>query len=399
MRKTIAMYADKLDLLPPYLFSKLDEAKEAAVNKGVDVIDIGVGDPDQPTHSHIVESLLMAAKDPKNHRYPSYVGMLSFREAVSDWYRKVKKVDLDPKNEVLALIGSKEGIAHTPFAFLNRGDIALVPDPAYPVYYNSTILADGIPHIMPMLEENDFKPSFDDIDSKIVKKAKLLFINYPNNPTSATADKSFFKEVVDFAKDKDIIVCHDNPYSEITFDGFEAHSFLSVEGAKDVGIEYYSLSKTYNMTGWRVGAACGNSEILGGIGKIKTNVDSGLFQAIQVAACAALTGPQGCVYEMNKMYKDRRDVLIRGLDGIGLDAKVPKATFYVWAHIPNGYDSISFSSLLLEKAGVVATPGVGFGSHGEGFLRFALTEPVERIKEAFDRIENLDFSSSSFSSV
>ena len=391
MRKTMAMYAERLKPLPPYLFSKLDDAKEAAIKKGADVIDLGVGDPDQPTHPHIIESLLMASKDPKNHRYPSYVGMLSYRQAISDWYKKVKKVDLDPKKEVLALIGSKEGIAHTPFAFLNRGDVALVPDPAYPVYYNSTILADGVPHIMPLLEENDFKPVLSDIDPKIAKKAKLLFINYPNNPTSATADKSFFKEVVDFAKENNVIVCHDNPYCEITFDGYEAHSFLSVEGARDVGIEYYSLSKTYNMTGWRVGAALGNPEILAGIGKIKTNVDSGLFQAIQEAAITALTGSQNCVKDSNKMYKERRDTLIQGLKKVGLSANTPKATFYVWTHVPKNFDSISFSTLLLENAGVVATPGVGFGKHGEGYLRFALTESVERIKEAFERMESLDF--------
>ena len=385
------MYSDRLKPLPPYLFSKLDDAKEAAIKMGVDVIDLGVGDPDQPTHPHIIESLLLAAKDPKNHRYPSYIGMPSFREAVSDWYKKVKKVDLDPAKEVIALIGSKEGIAHTPFAFLNRGDVALVPDPAYPVYFNSTILADGIPHIMPLIEENDFKPVFEDIDSNIAKKAKLLFINYPNNPTSATADKSFFKDVVDFAKDNGIIVCHDNPYSEITYDGYEAHSFLSVEGARDVGIEYYSLSKTYNMTGWRVGAALGNPDVLAGIGKIKTNIDSGIFQAVQVAACEALNGPQDCVQDKNRMYKERRDAVICGLNKMGWGARVPKATFYVWAHSPAGYDSILASGLLLEKAGVVATPGVGFGKHGEGFLRFALTESVERINEAFERMESLDF--------
>ncbi|MDY6964467.1 MAG: LL-diaminopimelate aminotransferase [Halobacteriota archaeon] len=384
------MYSERINLLPPYLFSDIDEAKSAAIGKGIDVIDLGVGDPDLPTPTHIIDSLYEAAKNSENHRYPSYIGMLSFREAVAEWYEKTKGVSLDPKSEVLTLIGSKEGIAHAPFAFINSGDVVLVPDPAYPVYNNSTILADGIPHVMPLTSENDFKVDLEAIGPDTARKAKMMFLNYPNNPTSATADESFFKEAVDFAKDNEIIICHDNPYSEITFDGYKALSFLTIDGARDVGIEFNSLSKTYNMTGWRVGYAVGNEEILNGIGQIKTNIDSGLFQAVQEAGITALTGPQDCISKNVEVYKERRDTLVQGLKALGWDMQVPKATFYVWARVPDDeYDSIGFSKILLEEAGVVATPGVGFGKYGQGYLRFALTEPVERMKEAIERIGRL----------
>ncbi|MFA4935400.1 MAG: LL-diaminopimelate aminotransferase [Candidatus Methanoperedens sp.] len=382
------MYADRINSLPPYLFAAIDKAKAEVIKKGVDVINLSIGDPDLPTPQHIVEAMKKSLDNPARHRYPSYEGMLSFRTAAAKWYKKTMNVELNPEDEVLTLIGSKEGIAHIPLAFLNPGDVSLVPDPAYPVYNIGSILADGKPYKMPLLAENDFLPDLDAIPSNIAKKAKLMFINYPNNPTSAIASLKFFEEVVDFANENDIIVIHDNAYSEMTYDGYKAPSFLNVSGAKDVGIEVHSLSKTYNMTGWRLGFAVGNRDILAGLGKVKTNVDSGAFEAVQEAGIAALTGPQDCVHEMNAIYKERRDALLVGLGELGLPVKPPEATFYVWAHVTGS--SSEFAKLLLEKAGIVATPGAGFGEYGDGYVRFALTQTVERINEAVDRMRKLD---------
>ncbi|MEM2934219.1 MAG: LL-diaminopimelate aminotransferase [Methanocellales archaeon] len=382
-------YANRINALPQYLFAAIDELKQQKIKEGVDVIDLGVGDPDRPTPKHIVEAMCQAVLDPKTHRYPSYVGMLSFREAVAEWYKKTFKVDLNPEKEIISLIGSKEGIAHLPLAFINPGDIALVPDPAYPVYKIGTILASGRPYTMPLLEQNDFLPDLNLIPGRIARKVKLMFINYPNNPTSAVASKAFFKAIVDYAKEHGIIVVHDNAYSEITYDGYKAPSFLEVEGAREVGIEYHSLSKTYNMTGWRIGFAVGNSEILSGLGKVKTNVDSGVFEAIQIAGIAALKGDQKCVEEMKKNYQNRRDLLLEGLKKIGLKAKKPLATFYIWAKIPEQYSSMEYTKLLLDKAGIVATPGVGFGEFGDKYIRFALTKDAAKIKEAVERMEKL----------
>ncbi len=382
------MYASRINSLPPYLFAAIDKAKAEAVKKGVDVINLSIGDPDMPTPSHIVEAMKESVCKPERHRYPSYEGMRGYREAAAKWYKKTFNVDLDPEDEVLALIGSKEGIAHIPLAFLNPGDISLVPDPAYPVYNIGSILADGRPFKMPLLKENDFLPDLASIPSGIARKAKLMFFNYPNNPTSATATTKFFEEVVDFANENDILVIHDNPYSEMSYDGYRAPSFLNVNGAKDVGIEMHSLSKTYNMTGWRIGFAVGNREILAGLGKVKTNVDSGAFEAVQEAGIAALLGSQDCVREMNRIYKERRDALLIGLRDIGLDVNSPKATFYVWAGVKG--KSFDFTKRLLEKAGIVATPGVGFGEYGEGYVRFALTQSVDRIYEAVERMRKLD---------
>jgi LL-diaminopimelate aminotransferase len=326
--------------------------------------------------------------NPARHRYPSYEGMLSFRDAAAKWYKKTMNIDLDPENEVLTLIGSKEGIAHIPLAFLNPGDVSLVPNPGYPVYNIGSILADGKPFKMPLLEENDFLPDLDAIPSDVAKKAKIMFLNYPNNPTSATATAKFFEEVVDFANEYEVLVIHDNAYSEMTYDGYKAPSFLNTSGAKEVGIEMHSLSKTYNMTGWRLGFAVGNRDILAGLGKVKTNVDSGAFEAVQEAGIAALSGPQDCVHEMNRVYKERRDALITGLNELGLDVKPPRATFYVWARVKG--KSLDFTKMLLEKVGIVATPGVGFGEYGEGYIRFALTQSVERINEVVKRMRKLE---------
>ncbi len=385
------MYADRINSLPPYLFAAIDKAKQEAVKKGVDVINLSIGDPDMPTPSHIVEAMKNSVKNPARHRYPSYEGMLSFRTAAANWIKKTMNVDLNPEDEVLTLIGSKEGIAHIPLAFLNPGDISLVPDPAYPVYNIGSILADGKPYKMPLLAENGFLPDFDVIPSAVAKKAKLLFLNYPNNPTSATASLKFFEEAVDFANENNVLVIHDNAYSEMTYDGYRAPSFMNVSGAKNVGIEMHSLSKTYNMTGWRLGFAVGNRDIISGLGKVKTNVDSGAFEAVQEAGIAALSGPQDCVQEMNMVYKKRLDAFLNGLKELGFGIMPPKATFYVWVHVKGS--SLDFTKLLLEKAGIVATPGIGFGEYGEGYIRFALTQPVERINEAIERMHRLDLKS------
>lgn len=384
------MYAKGISSLPPYLFAEIDERKRETEKKGVDIIDFGIGDPDLPTPPHIVEAVCNAAKDPSNHRYPSYEGMLSFREAVATWYKQRKHIKLDAEDEVLTLIGSKEGIAHSAFAFLNPGDIALVPDPAYPVYNNAAIMANSTPYSVPLTEAHGFKPDLECIDKGIARRAKIMFLNYPNNPTAATAEKSFFKEVVDFAHDYEILILHDNPYSELTFDDYEAPSFLAVDSARDVGVEFGSLSKTYNMTGWRIGFVVGNSEIINGLKLVKTNVDSGAFQAVQMAGIAALTGPQDCVKQNVAIYKRRRDLLADGLRSSGIELEMPKATFYIWAKVPSGFSSIQFSMFLLERTGVVVTPGIGFGEAGEGFVRFSLCVREERIIEACKRIKGLN---------
>lgn len=384
------MYSERINSLPPYLFAAIDESKKAMIEKGVDVIDLGVGDPDVPTHAHIVEAMVEAVRDPKTHQYPDYAGMLSFREAAAAWCKKYKNIDVDPKTQVLSLIGSKEGVAHVPFAFINPGDVVLCPNPGYPVYAIGTKFAGGIPYDMPLLAENNFLPDYDAIPEDILEKAKLMFLNYPNNPTSAVADLAFFEKTVAFAKKHGIIVVHDNAYCEMVYDGYKSPSFLEAEGAMDVGIELYSMSKTYNMTGWRLGFAVGSKELIAGFGKVKSNIDSGVFDAVQRAGIAALTESQQCVSDMNeKVYTPRRDALLAGLRAMGLDIEPPKATFYVWARVPAGYDSIGFAKLLLEEAGIVATPGNGFGKYGEGYIRFALTKDVKRIEEAVDRMKKL----------
>jgi len=382
--------SERLRKLPPYLFAEIDEMKRQKEKEGVKVIDFGVGDPDIPTPRHIVEAMQKAVEKPENHRYPSYEGMLSFRQAVAEFYRRRKGVKLDPEKEVIFLIGSKEGIAHLPLAFVNDGDYVLVPDPGYPVYFASTLLADGVPYRIPLKKENDFLPNFDEIPSDIARKAKILFLNYPNNPTTAVAEKEFIKSAIDFCKDYGIILAHDFAYGEITFDGYRAKSFLEVDDAFEVCIEFNSLSKTYNMTGWRIGFAVGNPDILKGLLKVKTNVDSGVFQAVQEAAIAALTGSDKCIEENCKIYQERRDVLVEGLKEIGLNVEKPKATFYVWCEVPEGYTSIEFTKKLLNDAGILVTPGIGFGEYGEGFVRFALTKDVKVIEEAIERIKNID---------
>jgi LL-diaminopimelate aminotransferase len=381
------MYAARMSNLPPYLFARIDEMKAEQQKKGTDIIDLGVGDPDLPTPDHIVTSLCEAAKNPDNHHYPSYAGMPKYRSAVADWYKKRFGVRLDAGKEVLALMGSKDGIAHIAEAFVNPGDYVLAPSPGYPVYRTGTLFAEGRVHEMPLTRENNFVPVLDDVPKKVAKAARLMFINYPNNPTAAVAPEGFYREVVDFAHEHTIVVVSDNAYSEIAYDGYRAPSFLEVKGAMEVGIEMHSLSKTYNMTGWRIGMAVGNAEILAGLGRIKTNVDSGVFNAVQHAAITALRGPQDCVKNACAIYQERRNVLIAGLQDLGFDVPVPKATFYVW--LPVG-DCMAFAATLLNKAGIVVTPGVGFGSSGEGYVRFAITRPAERIREAIERMRRID---------
>jgi LL-diaminopimelate aminotransferase len=381
------MYADRISKLPPYLFAAIDKAKQEARAKGADVVDLSVGDPDLPTPAHIVDALCRAGKDPSNHQYPSYEGKLAFRAAVADWYGRTFGVDLDPASEVLALIGSKEGIAHAPLAFINPGDVALVPDPAYPVYRTATAFAGGELAIMPLLRENEFLPDLDAIEPAVAKRAKLMFLNYPNNPTGASADRAFFKKLVDFARDYGIIVTHDNPYSEVYYDGQRSLSLLETEGAKDVAVEFHSLSKTYNMTGWRIGAVVGNAEVVAGIGKIKSNIDSGTFGAVQDAGIAALQSPKSVVDDIRKIYQHRIEILYKALRDLGLKLEKPRATLYLWAWV--GGSSIEYTGRLLQKTGIVATPGVGFGQYGEGYIRFSITQPTQRIEQAVERLEKM----------
>jgi LL-diaminopimelate aminotransferase len=383
--------AERLKRLPPYLFQEIDRLKAELIAKGVDVINLGVGDPDLPTPPHIIKKLQEAAEVPANHQYPSYSGMNDFKVCVARWYGRRFGVDLDPMNEVLTLIGSKEGIAHIPLALINPGDIALIPTPAYPVYHVGVLFAGGESYFMPLVRENHFLPDLDAVPADIARRAKCIFINYPNNPTGATAEKYFFEKVVHFAKTYDLVVCHDAAYTEMAFDGYQPMSFLEVPGAKEVGIEFHSLSKTYNMTGWRIGCAVGNAQILDGLGQIKSNIDSGAFNAVQWAGIAALENDQACVRDMQRTYQKRRDVLFAGLRRVGLEPEVLKATFYVWCPTPRGYSSKEFSSLLLREAGIVTTPGSGFGEPGEGYIRLALTVSRERIEEAVHRMEKLSF--------
>lgn len=378
--------ADRLKNLPPYLFIEIDKAKRKARSQGRDIIDLGIGDPDCPTPKHIIEALYKAAKDPSTHRYALDQGMPALRRAISGWYKRRFNVDLDPDTQVLPLIGSKEGIAHFPLAFLNGGDYSLVPDPCYPPYKGGAILAGAKPYLMPLRESNSFLPDLKKIPSGIRKKAKTIYFNYPNNPTGAIADKDFYAEIVEFSAKNKIIAVSDLAYSEMSYDGYKPSSFLEAEGAKEAGIEFHSLSKTYNMTGWRIGFACGNRDLIAGLAKVKSNIDSGIFSAVQLAGIAAIEGPQEHVRNMRALYQERRDALVNGLSSLGWQVRVPRATFYVWLKIPKKIGSIEFSSLLLDKADIVVTPGVGFGKHGEGYIRLALTVSCERIKEAVERI-------------
>lgn len=374
--------SDRLKKLPAYIFARIDKLKEEEAKKGKRLISLGIGDPDQPTPPHIIQALKEAVDNPKTHSYPPYEGYKELRDAISVWYKNRFDLQLDPESEILPLIGSKEGIAHIPFALINPKDRVLVPDPGYPVYHSSTILAGGESIIVPLLPENRFLPDLSRIDPK---GAKLFFVNYPNNPTAATADTSYLSELACFAKENKLIICFDAAYSEIYFDGVKPPSILQVKGGKDVAIEFHSLSKTYNMTGWRLGFACGNKDIIASLGKLKTNLDSGIFGAVQYAGIKALLGDQSCVQVSRKLYERRRDILVEGLKGCGFKVNKPLATFYLWTQIEGS--SMDFTERLIKGSGVVVTPGVGFGKHGEGFIRFALTVDEEKLKEAVERIK------------
>ncbi len=388
-QKTRTVESGRLQRVPPYLFADLDRRTEELRQQGVDVISLAVGDPDLPTPEHVVQAMREAVSDPTTHRYPPYAGTSGFRRAVADWYRGRFGVQLDPDRQVLALIGSKEGIAHLPWAVLDPGDVALVPDPGYPVYRVATLLADGQPHPLPLVAERGFLPDLSAVPTEVARRCKLVFLNYPNNPTAATAELGFFQEVVRFAREFDVVVVHDNSYSEIAYDGYRPPSFLQAPGALEVGVEYHSLSKTYCMTGWRLGWVCGNAEVVSALAKLKTNLDSGVFVAVQRAGEAALRGPQEPVRERVATFQARRDLLVGALREAGWKVTLPKATFYVWAEVPDGFDSVRFAQHVLDRAAVVVTPGVGYGETGDRYVRLSFTTPDGRLREAVERLRRL----------
>jgi LL-diaminopimelate aminotransferase len=378
----------RLSSLPPYLFVEINRKIAEKKAKGEEVISFALGDPDMPTPPHIIDSLCESAHEVENHRYPESVGMPEFRQAVATWYKKRFNVELDSETEVISLIGSKEGIGHIAFCLIDDGDVALVPDPAYPVYSIGTTLAGGEPYYMPLIEKNKFLPDFDSIPSSVLAKTKVMWLNYPNNPTGALADFEFFTRAVSFARRNDIIICHDNPYSEIYFSNNKPPSILQVANAKDVAIEFHSLSKTYNMTGWRIGMAVGNPEIIKALGIIKSNLDSGASQAIQEAAITALESPQEIVQANVEVYKKRRNLVCEVLGDIGLSVTPPEGGLYIWAKVPSGYSSVEFTNSLLDQCNVAVTPGTGYGKYGEGFVRFSLTIHDALLVKGLSRLGN-----------
>ncbi|HJM36353.1 MAG: LL-diaminopimelate aminotransferase [Dehalococcoidales bacterium] len=378
--------AKRLENLPPYLFVEITKKIAEKRAKGEDIISFAVGDPDIPTPPHIISRLIEAAQDSTNHRYPESDGLPELRRAVAGWYQKRFDVSLNSEKEVLPLIGAKEGIAHIAFSFIDPGDMVLVPDPAYPVYAIGTILAGGRPHYLPLTAGNNFLPNLRAIPEHILEMTKLLWINYPNNPTGAVADLRFFNQVVEFAKKNDIAVCHDGPYTEVAFDGYEPVSFLQADGAKEVGVEFHSLSKSFNMTGWRIGVVVGNELMVKALMTLKSNIDSGIPQAIQLMAIEALSGSQDCILEHNTIYQRRRDLVVEVLNKIGLEAQTPMASLYVWAKVPSGYTSASFAADLLEQVGVVVTPGLGYGPSGEGYVRLSLTVADASLVKGLSRL-------------
>jgi LL-diaminopimelate aminotransferase len=382
-------FARRIERLPPYLFTEISRKIAEKRSQGVDVISFGIGDPDLPTPERIIESLREASLDAANHRYPETEGLPELRQAIARWYERRFGVSLDPEREVLPLIGSKEGIGHIALCFIEPGDVALVPDPGYPVYAMGTLLAGGEAYYLPLREEDGFLPDLEAVPDEVLRRARVLWLNYPNNPTGAVADIAFFERAAAFAREHGLAVLHDGPYSEVAFEGYRAPSFLEAEGAREVGIELHSLSKSYNMTGWRIGMAVGNAEIIGALTRVKSNLDSGIPQAIQRMAIAALEGPQDCIEEHNRVYQRRRDRLVAALRGLGLRVSPPKASLYVWARVPEGTTSVEFATRLLDDAGVVVTPGVGYGPSGEGYVRLSLTIPDERLEEGVRRLEGL----------
>ena len=389
MSRTASAGAQRLGRIPPYLFAEIDRKVQEKKKAGVDVISLGIGDPDLPTPQRIVSVLQEAAADPANHRYPSYFGLADLREAIAGWYRERFDVGLEPNAEILPTLGSKDGISHVALALVDPGDVVLAPDPGYTVYATGAIMAGADPHVMPLTLENDWLPDLDAIPNDVAKRARLMWLNYPNNPTAAVAGREFLERAVEFCRAHDIVLCHDAPYSEIAFEGYRPLSLFEIPGAREVGLEFHSLSKTFNMTGWRIGWVCGRADLVGLIGQLKTNIDSGIFQAVQWAAIEALNGGEEETRAACEIYARRHHLVADTLNSLGWKIKPPRATFYVWAPVPAGYDSIGFASHVLDQVGVNITPGVGFGAHGEGYFRLSVTAPDARLEEAMTRLRKL----------
>ncbi len=381
-------FAKRLEKIPPYLFAEIDRKRDELVAKGVDIINMGVGDPDKPTPAHIIQAMHEAIDDPSTHNYPPYQGTKDFRKAAAEWMeRRFGVTGLNPDTEIVSSIGSKEAIHNTFLAFVEPGDYTIIPDPGYPVYRTSTIFAGGESYAMPLIAERGFLPDLDAIPEEVAQKAKLLWINYPNNPTGGLATLEFFEELVAYCQHYDILLCHDHAYSEMAYDGYKPPSVLQVPGAKEVAIEFHSLSKSYNMTGWRVGFVAGNAMGIKGLGQVKTNVDSGVFKAIQRAAQAGFQTTEAELQALMSVYQNRRNIIVEGLKSLGWPIEAPKATLYVWVPVPKGYTSSEFVTLLLEKCGIIVPPGNGYGAVGEGFFRIALTVADERMHEAIQRMK------------
>ncbi len=381
--------AKRIESLPPYLFARIDALIEEKKSQGIDVISLGIGDPVEPTPEPIQRALIDALNDPENHRYPSYYGLKEFRQAASEWFKNRFGVELDPDKEILPLIGSKEGIAHLPVALVNSGDVVLVPDPGYPVYETATILADGEPYLMPLKAENEFLPDIDSIPESVLKRVKIMYLNYPNNPTSAIAPDEFFKKAINLALKFGFVIAHDAAYSEITFDGYKASSILEFEGARDCCVEFHSLSKSFNMTGWRIGFLAGNSEVVKHLGTLKTNIDSGIFNPIQYAGIEALRNQADFPENMVRIYDRRRKLVQKTLDECGIEYHKSPATIYIWARVPEGMTSDQFVLKLVDEAGVVVSPGAAYGPSGEGYFRISLTVKDDRLQEALERIRKV----------
>jgi LL-diaminopimelate aminotransferase len=381
--------SNRLQQLPPYLFIEIDKKRKAAIERGVDIISLGVGDPDLPTPDLIIEALSQAARDKVNHQYPFGNGLLKFREAVAQWYLRRFNVTLDPQNEVVALIGSKEGIGHLPLGVLNPGDICLMPSPGYPVYHSGTLFAGGVSYFMPLLEKNGFLPDLDSLPAEVLQQAKMIWANSPNNPTAALAGPDFYAKLTALAMKHRLIVANDAAYTEVYYDGKKPVSFLQTPGAKEIGVEFHSLSKTFNMTGWRIGFAVGNKSVLKALSDVKGNLDSGVFNPIQYAGIAALNAPDSLTDGIRKIYQERRDVFAAGLKKLGWQFQVPQASFYFWVKVPQGYTSAAWCGKLLDEVGVVATPGNGMGREGEGYFRMTLTVEKPRLEEALNRFSKL----------
>lgn len=379
--------SERIKKIPPYLFAQIDIKKAQAREKGIDIVDLGIGDPDLPTPSFIVDAMTEAIHNPKTHDYPPYQGIFEFRKAVADWYSDRFGVSLDPNEEVISLIGSKEGIAHAFLTFLDPGSIALLPDPGYPVYKINTLIAGGIPYMLPIHEQNHYEIDLNAIDPAVVSKSTLLFLNYPNNPTGAVASDEYLQKVVDWGLKNDILICMDLAYSEVYYDGYKPRSILEFKNAKKIAIEFHSLSKTFNMTGWRIGMAVGNREAVQALGKIKTNIDSGIFKAIQYAGIKALEHYRDVVPQNNLIYQKRRDIIVDGLNELGANLEKPKGTFYIWARVPKGYTSEKFTMDLLDQTGILVVPGNGYGDAGEGYFRISITNKEDRLYEAIKRLK------------